>query len=115
LSGPIISGIAKSWEGEPWDEVEVLMGKKMKPTAGKKKTILVGKCIYQANKDNPDIKEMFSVKGCPPSLREISWAFKKAGIKFDPSALEKLDSFPGNFMKKYEGKEEYDETLFRIS
>jgi len=44
----------------------------MKPTPGKKKTILIGKCIYQANKDNPDIQEMIAVKGCPPPNPWIS-------------------------------------------
>jgi uncharacterized protein (DUF362 family) len=115
LSGPIISGIAKAWKGEPWEEIEILMGKKMKPTQGKKKTILIGKCIYQANKNNRDIEEMIPIKGCPPSLKEISDAFQKAGVEFDPAFLENLESHPAHFMKKYEGKAEFDESFFRIS
>ncbi|MFC1884019.1 DUF362 domain-containing protein, partial [Thermodesulfobacteriota bacterium] len=115
LSSPMIAGIAKAWKGEPWDQIEVLTGKKMRPSPGKKKTILIGKCIYQANKDNPDIKEMLPVKGCPPSLKEITRAFHKAGIELDPAILEKLDGFPGIYMKKYEGKSEFDESFFRVS
>jgi hypothetical protein len=52
-------------KGLPWDDVEVLAVKEQKPTPGKKKTILFGKSIYQAQKDNPDIQEMIPIKGCP--------------------------------------------------
>jgi uncharacterized protein (DUF362 family) len=115
LSSPLIAGIAMAWKGEPWDDIEVLTGKKMKPSPGKKKTILIGKCICKANKDNPDINEMFPVKGCPPSLKEITEAFHEAGVELDPAILEKLDSFPEVYMKKYEGKNEFDESFFRVS
>ena len=114
LNGPILTGIAQAWEGEPWDNVEVLTGKAMKPTPGKKKTILLGKCIYQANKDNPDIQEMIAVKGCPPSTKQIVNAFHQAGIPLNPKVFENMDSVPGFFMKKYEGRPEFDESFFRV-
>ena len=114
LNGPILTGIAQAWEGEPWDNVEVLTGKAMKPTPGKKKTILLGKCIYQANKDNPDIQETIAVKGCPPSTKQIVNAFHQAGIPLNPKVFENMDSVPGFFMKKYEGRPEFDESFFKI-
>ena len=114
LNGPILTGIAQTWKGEPWDDVEVLTGKSMKPTPGKKKTILLGKCIYQANKDNPDIQEMIAVKGCPPSTKQILNAFHQAGIPLNPKIFENMDSAPGFFMKKYKGRPEFDESFFRI-
>lgn len=114
LNGMILTSIAQSWEGKPWDDVEVLTGKIMSPTPGKKKTILIGKCIYQANKDNPDIKEMFAVKGCPPSMKQIVEAFQNAGIPFNPSILEAKEQLPALFMKKYEGKPDFDINLFRV-
>jgi coenzyme F420-reducing hydrogenase gamma subunit len=86
----------------------------MKPTPGKKKTILLGKCIYQANKDNPDIQEMIAVKGCPPSTKQIVNAFHQAGIPLNPKIFENMDSAPGFFMKKYKGRPEFDESFFRI-
>jgi hypothetical protein len=46
----MIYAIFRAWNGEPWDDVEVLSGKVMKPVPGKKKTILFGKCMCQANK-----------------------------------------------------------------
>jgi uncharacterized protein (DUF362 family) len=113
VNGLILTAIRYAWKGEPWDGVEVLTGKSMKPTKGIKKTILLGKCIYQANKDNPDIKEMIPVKGCPPSLKSIVAALHQAGIRVDPSLFENVDQLPGFFMSRYDGKPEFDETFFK--
>ena len=114
LNSPLLSGIAKAWKKQPWDGVEVLTGKVMKPTPGMKKTILIGKCIYQANKDDPHINEMFAVKGCPPSPKEIIDAFHKAGVPLSSDILDRMDKSPGIFMKKYENSPEFDESFFRI-
>jgi len=109
-----LMGIAQAWKGEAWDDVEVLTGKLMKATPGKKHTILVGKCICQANKDNPDIKHEIAIKGCPPSRKKIVEAFHQVGIPIDPAVLEDMDKTPVDFMKKYKGKPEFDESLFRV-
>jgi uncharacterized protein (DUF362 family) len=114
LNGRILSAIAQAWKGEPWDDIEVLTGKAMKPTPGKKKTILIGKCMCQANKDNSDIQEMIAVKGCPPSTKQLVDAFHRAGIPLNPAIIENMDNVPGFFMKKYEGRPEFDESFFRI-
>ncbi|MCX7816360.1 MAG: DUF362 domain-containing protein [Syntrophales bacterium] len=114
INALILPAIARAWKGEPWDEVEVLTGKSMRPSKGKNKTILLGKCMYQANKDHPDIKELIAVKGCPPKLNDIVEAFHKAGIDIDPSLFDDIDKYPGTFMKRYEGKPEFDESFFRV-
>ena len=114
INGIILFAIAQAWEGEPWDDVEVLTGKIMKPTPGKKKTILLGKCMYDANRDHPDIQEMIPVKGCPPSPKAVVKAFHKAGIKIDPAIFENIDKAPGFFMGKYKGKPEFEESFFTI-
>ncbi len=115
INGVVLTAIGYAWQGWPWDEVEILTGKMMKPTPGMKKTILLGKCMYQANKDNPDIQEMIPVKGCPPSAKDIVAALHQAGIQVNPTLFENLEQLPGFFMKRYEGKPEYDETLFTVS
>jgi uncharacterized protein (DUF362 family) len=114
INGLLLTAIRNAWRGEPWDDVEVLTGKMMKPTPGKKKTILVGKCIYQANKDNPDIQEMIAIKGCPPKDADIIRAFHQAGIQIDPALFENAQRLPGLFMGRYEGKPEFDESLFQV-
>ena len=51
INGIILTAIRYAWKGEPWDKVEVLTGKSVKPTPGMNKTILLGKCMVKANKD----------------------------------------------------------------
>ena len=113
-NGLTIGAIRNAWKGKPWDKVEVLTGKVMRPTPGMKKTILLGKCIYQAHKDNPDIQEMIAIKGCPPKPKSMVKALHQAGIDADPSLFEKIDQLPGLFMSRYEGKPEYEETFFQV-
>jgi uncharacterized protein (DUF362 family) len=115
INGVMLSAIRSAWKGKPWQKVEVLTGKSMKPTPGMNKTILLGKCIYQAHKDNPDIQEMIAVKGCPPKPKDMLDALHKAGIEADPKLFEDMDKLPGFYMSRYEGKPEYDEALFRVS
>jgi Ni,Fe-hydrogenase III small subunit len=115
INGVVLSAIAMAWKGEPWDKVEVLTGKKMKPTPGMNTTILLGKCMYQANKDHPDIKNLLAVKGCPPKPDQILAALHQAGVMVDENLFKHIESLPGFFMKRYEGKPEYDEDLFRVA
>ncbi len=114
INGVVLTAIAYAWQGQPWDQVEVLTGKMMKPSPGMKKTILLGKCMYLANKDHPDIQEMIAVKGCPPKPRDIVAALHQAGIQVNPALFENIESLPGFFMSRYQDKPEFDESLFRI-
>jgi uncharacterized protein (DUF362 family) len=111
----ILMAIANAWKGEPWGEIEILTGKRMKPSSGKKKTILIGKCMVQANKDHPDIEEAITVKGCPPDLKAALKALHQAGIDVSPTFFENMDMAAGFFMKRYEGKPEFEESFFKIS
>jgi len=110
----ILMAIANAWRGEPWNEVEILTGKRMKPTPGKNKTILIGKCMYQSNKGNTDINEMIAVKGCPPDLKEALKALHQAGIDVSPTFFENMDMAAGFFMKRYEGNPEFEESFFKV-
>ena len=88
----------------------------MKPTKGKK-TILLGKCMCQANGEHPDIKKVFKVKGCPPKPKDILLALHKAGIDADPNMfkVETIEQLPGFYMDRYKERPEFDESFFRIS
>ena len=114
LNGVVLAAIAAAWKGQPWDDVEVLTGKAMAPSPGMKKTILFGKCMYQKHKDNPDIQEMIPIKSCPPKPASVIKAFHQAGIEINPSIIENADMAPGFFMKRYEGKPEFEEGHFTV-
>ncbi len=113
ITGPILASIAYAWKGRPWNDVEVLTGKIMKPTPGKK-TILLGRCLYQANKNHPNIDDMIAIKSCPPSPDAVIKALHEAGIDVNPTMLQNLDKVPAFLMQRYEGKPEFDESFFKI-
>ena len=109
----VLSAIAMAWTGDPWDEVEVLTGKCMQPTPGKK-TVLLGKCMWEAHKNHPDIDSMIAVKGCPPKPEAITKALHQAGIMVDPNILSSLDQAPSYFLKRYADRPEFDEAFHRV-
>ncbi|MCB2188960.1 MAG: DUF362 domain-containing protein [Deltaproteobacteria bacterium] len=115
INGVVIQAVAQAWQGEPWEEVEILTGKKMAPRPGAKTTILLGKCMSQAHKDNPDIKKVIAVKGCPPKPEQILHALHQAGIMADPALFANLEAAPGNFLKRYKNKPEFEESHFQVS
>jgi len=114
MNGIMLSAIRYAWKGKPWKDVEILTGKSMQPTPGMKKTILFGKCMYQAHKDNPDIREQIAVKGCPPSPNSMLKALHKAGIDADAGLFENIDQLPGFFLSRYKDRPEFDESFFRV-
>jgi len=114
MNGIMLSAIRYAWKGEPWDNIEILTGKSMRPTPGMKKTILFGKCMYQAHKDNPDIRKMIAIKGCPPTPKAMLKALHQAGIDADPGLFEHMDELPGLFFSRYKDRPEFDESFFRV-
>jgi hypothetical protein len=114
FNGIILSAIRYAWKGEPWDDVEILTGKIMKPTPGKKNTILLGKCMYKLNKNSPNIENLIPVKECPPDPTSIVKALHQAGIDVDPGLFENADYLPGFFMSRYKDKPEFDESFYTI-
>jgi hypothetical protein len=103
-----------AWKGEPWPDVEVLTGKMMQPRPGHKTTVLLGKCMYQAHKDNPAINNMIAIKGCPPKPDKIVEALHQAGVMVDPNIFRNIEKMPGLFLERYAGKPEFDEKLFEV-
>ena len=115
MNGIVLSAIRFAWKGEPFDDVEVLTGKMMDPTPGKKKTILLGKCMSKRNAGHPDIQEAIAVKGCPPKPEEVLKALHRAGIDADPGLFEHIDQLPGLFMSRYLDNPDFDEGFFRVA
>lgn len=117
-NGIILTAIKTAWkgrDGEPFDNIEVLTGKKMEPTEGMNKTILVGQCQYSRNRDHPNINELIAVKGCPPSVEDLKNALKEAGIKVPSYFFKNIDKAPLLYMQKYQGKPEFSEDFYDIS
>ena len=111
----MLMGIKMAYKGKPFDDIEILLGKISEPTEGNKKTILVGQCQYNKNKDHPLINEMIPVKGCPPSAEDIQSALKQAGIRVPTSFFKSLDRAPVFLYEKYKGKPEFEESFYQIA
>ncbi len=114
LNGVILSAIRAAWKDEPWEDVEVLTGKRMAPTPAKKKTILLGKCMSRLNRNHPDIREEIAIRGCPPKIDDIIAALHRAGIPVAPEVLKNYEQMPGFFLRRYEGKPEFEEAFFQV-
>lgn len=114
VNGLMLLAIRDAWKGRDWDGIEILTGKSMQPTPGMKKTILFGKCMYRAHRDNPDIRELIAVKGCPPSPDSMLQALHKAGIDADAGMFENIDQLPGFFLSRYKDRPEFDESFFQV-
>lgn len=114
VTGNILAAIMKAWKGESWDEVELLTGKTMLADPQKKHSVLLGKCVCQANKDNPHAQHLIPIKGCPPKPDQIVKAFHEAGILIDPAIIQNNDKWPGYFMKRYEDNPDFDPGHFEV-
>lgn len=114
LNGLTLTAIRFAWKGQAWDRIEILTGKRMNPTPGMQATILLGKCMYQKHKNNPDINRMIAVKGCPPRPSDIVKALHQAGIDADPGLFDNIDQLPGFFMARYQDRPEFEEGFFRV-
>jgi uncharacterized protein (DUF362 family) len=113
-TGFMLMAIKWAWKGKPFDKVEVLLGKKEEPTEGMNKTILVGQCQCNKNKDNPKIKECIPIMGCPPTKEDIRDALKKAGIKVNPVFFKNLEKATVWLKEKYKDKPEFVEDFYQI-
>ncbi|MEW5735088.1 MAG: DUF362 domain-containing protein [Thermodesulfobacteriota bacterium] len=113
LNGLLLTAIRAAYKGTPFDRVEVLTGKMMKPAPDMNATILVGQCMVKEHRKNPDIKNPILIKGCPPDPKEVVEALHKAGIAVDQTLFDNMDKLPAFFMGRYTGKPEFDEALFQ--
>jgi len=114
MSGLVLTAIRYAWQGEPWNQVEVLTGKVMEPAPGMKATILLGQCMYKKNKDHPDIQKQIAIKSCPPDPKGVLSALHGAGIEADPALFEQAGSLPGFFMDRYKDRPEFEKAFFQV-
>ncbi|MHA1624584.1 MAG: DUF362 domain-containing protein [Promethearchaeota archaeon] len=115
FNGILLMAIKEAWKGKDFDKVEILTGKIMEPTPGMNKTILLGQCQCNKNKDHPNIKELIAVKGCPPEVDTIQEALRKAGIRAPSYIFKNIKMAPLLFLGKYKGKPEFEEHFYQIN
>jgi hypothetical protein len=105
MYNPLLMLITSAYKGKPFDGIEVLTGKKMKPSSGFNKTVLFGNCMIKKNRNDPNIKESVYIKGCPVAMEEIIGQLAYIGLEPDVSFFER---FRESLAKRYRGKTDFD-------
>lgn len=111
LFNPLLILFMSAFKGEPFPKMEILSGKMQTATPGYDKTLLFGRCPYQLNKDNPDIKQAIALKGCPPDLKDFEKAMLEEGIEVDYSQYVQYRHYIFN---RYKAEEGFDLGLFKV-
>ncbi|MHA2393989.1 MAG: DUF362 domain-containing protein [Promethearchaeota archaeon] len=117
INGALLMLIKGAWQkrkGEPFDNVEFLNGKLQEPSPDMNKTILIGQCQYNKNKDHPNINEVIPIRGCPPSVDDVRAAFSQIGIEIQTGFFESMNKGAGFLLGKYRGRAEFDESFFQV-
>ena len=115
INGLLLVLLKNAWNGDTFGGIEFLTGKIMEPSSDMNKTILVGQCQYNKNKDHPNINELVPIRGCPPSMEDIKNAFEICGINVDPLIFQGGDTDAGGiiFLQKYKSKPEFKEEFYK--
>ena len=100
-----------AYNGTPFGNIEFLSGKQRLSTGGYDKTFLFGRCIAQANKNNPHIKEAVEIKGCPPTMDEIVNVLNENGI---PADLDKYREYRQSLADRYKDKSEFNDRFYQV-
>ncbi|HEY48587.1 MAG TPA: DUF362 domain-containing protein [Dehalococcoidia bacterium] len=98
----------------PFDDIEVLHGKILEPTAGHKHTLLVGQCQVKKNSKHRLINHCVKIKGCPPSKKALQEAYRELGIELPDDFIEQMGRFSMTFMRKYAGKPEFNDAFYVV-
>jgi uncharacterized protein (DUF362 family) len=109
LYSPVLVMIMSAYRGVPFNEIEILTGKSMKPSGKARKSVLLGNCMIKANRKDPNIQEALLVKGCPPTVESIQEAMDRCGIQ---ARMEFYEQFRRSLVERYEGKAEFDEGFY---
>jgi hypothetical protein len=99
-------------QDKPFDDIEILYGKKQEPSGKSKHTLLLGQCQVRLNGKSPLINHCVVIDGCPPVKEDFIRAFTTLGIELPDNPIGWMDAAFGSFMQKYVDKPEFDETFY---
>ncbi len=115
LIGKLLTIIGMTYKGRPFDDVEFLTGKRMRICSNMKKSILVGQCMCNLNKDHNGSEEIVKIKGCPPDPDQVARALKGIGIDIDSAFFTNFEMEGQFFLKRIENKPEFDDSFYTIN
>ncbi len=99
---------------KPFDDIEIIHGKRIDPEGGHIHTLLVGQCQVKRNAKNPLINHCVEINGCPPCKEDLLEAYAELGIELPDDFIERMGKYPESFMKKYMNQPGFDESFYRV-
>ncbi len=105
MYNPLLMLIRSAYKGKPFDGIEVLTGKKMTPSPGFNKTVLFGNCMIKKNRQNPNIRKLVCIKGCPVTMEELIKKLREMGLDIDVGFYAK---FRKSLAKRYDQNPDFD-------
>ncbi len=110
LNNAMLILLLDAYQRGPFQDMEFLSGKRMVSEGGYDKTVLLGKCAVNLNKNNSKINEKIEIKGCPPNLSKIASTLKENGIEVKEKAYYQ---YRKSLLKQYEqDKDKFKEEHF---
>jgi uncharacterized protein (DUF362 family) len=86
----VLMMLLAAYTGEPYDNIEILSGKGIKPSGKARTTFFMGDCNYAANRNSEQVKGGVRLKGCPPYIGEVIKVFNEHGIGFKEESNARL-------------------------
>ena len=105
MYNPLLMLLTSAYKGKPFEGIEVLTGKRMKPSPGFNKTILLGNCMIKKNRKDPNIKDPVYIKGCPVTMEEIIGQLECMGLEPD---VRFFAEFRKSLAERYAGNPDFD-------
>ncbi len=111
MYNPMLLLVMSAFKGEPFKNVELVSGKKQIASKGYDYTVLFGNCACKLNKDNPNIKNPISIKGCPPKFDKIIEGLKLAGLECN---YQEYLAYRQYIFSRYKNDDGFDMELYSI-
>ena len=111
MYNPMLIMFMSAFKGKPFPNVEVISGKRQIASPGFDYTVLFGKCVYELNKNNPNIKKAIALKGCPPTIKELEESLKEAGIYCN---YEEYVNYRHYIFNRYKKEDGFDLSLYSL-
>lgn len=99
---------------KPFNDIEIIHGKRLDPEGGHTNTLLVGQCQVKRNSRNPLINHCVEINGCPPNKENMIQAYEKLGIELPNDFIDRMERYPESFMKKYKNQPGFDESFYIV-
>ncbi|GAB6887239.1 DUF362 domain-containing protein [Desulfothermus okinawensis JCM 13304] len=111
MYNPMLILVMSAFTGKPFNNIEIVSGKKQIASRGYDYTVLFGNCACKLNKDNPDIKNPILVKGCPPKFETIIDGLKRAGLECD---FNTYVAYRNYIFSRYKKEDGFDMDLYCV-